>query len=139
MAPRMRATNRFRSVSHKILTVVIPIVNKKERIASQIALTNVERRVFIFRVVPPSNKIITKVIVAKTLPKFPNFEGRTSPVIGPRIIPTAKSNMTSGIRVRSNIPVKRCARNTTNPTLATIRAILCNLSPFFFPLDNSLI
>ena len=81
-------------------------------------------RVLKFSWVPLSNRMITKVMVVKTLATEPKSEGLTHLKMGPMNKPMNISSRTSGMRLRLKISVKRWAANTSRPSRAMVNPML---------------
>jgi hypothetical protein len=124
----MKAGSNSRSVNRRASPATPPIVMKKLSGANFIALLMVVFNAESRNVRPLSNSIMIRVIVVKIGPTMPNSEGDVRFNIGPKQMPIIINSRTSGILVRLNIPVKRCARNTRIPTRATVEAVSCIFS-----------
>ena len=73
-----------------------------------------------FSVVPPSNRITTRAMVAINEPILPKSSGLTMPSTGPITMPTSISTSTSGILVLQNCIDRKCAKNTIMPMIKMV-------------------
>ncbi len=81
--------------------------------------------------IPPSNRIIIKVIEVNIPPALPMKLGLTSPSKGPTIIPIIINRSTSGIFLFENIIEKRCAANTNTPKKIIASLILVYIKSLY--------
>lgn len=72
---------------------------------------------------PLSKRMMTRVIVEKTLPVVPNASGVTTLKTGPMSTPIINNKSKSGTLRRLNSSVNTCAAKTRPPNITTVNAV----------------